>query len=77
MILATMKAMSEAKARGWVTLEDLCQEMGIGKSRTRLKLRESGIATNDGVYAWPRDSAELQRVRVMLLGDRAGDGLIG
>ena len=77
MILTTMKAMSEAKAKGWVTLEDLCQEMGIGKSRTRLKLREAGIPTNNGIYAWPKESAELNRVRTLLLGDRVSDGLIG
>jgi hypothetical protein len=77
MILATMKAMRAAKARGMVTLSDLCAEFEISGSVARTRLRQAGVKPRDGIYAWERDGQEIQRVRTVLLGDRAADALIG
>ena len=44
--------MREAKARGLVTLSDLCQEFEISGTVARLRLRQAGIKPTDGVYAW-------------------------
>ena len=75
MTLATVKAMRAARARGLVTLSDLCQEFEISGSVARLRLRQAGIKPTDGVYAWEREGDEVQKVRAVLLGDRVS--LIG
>jgi hypothetical protein len=75
MILATMKAMRAAKARGLVTLSDLCTEFGISGTVARTRLRQAEIKPRDGIYAWERDGQEIHRVRAVLLGDRVS--LIG
>ena len=75
MALATIKALREAKAKGLVTLRDLCDEFDIEGSVARLRLRQAGIKPTDGVYAWEREGDEVQKVRAVLLGDRVS--LIG
>lgn len=75
MTLATLIALRAAEAQGYVTLKSLCRELGVSGSSARLKLRAAGIATTNQVYAWSPDSAELQKVRAVLLGNRAA--LIG
>ena len=50
MTLATVKAMRAARARGLVTLSDLCQEFEISGTVARLRLRQAEIKPRDGVY---------------------------
>ena len=68
MILSTIKAIREAKAKGLVTLSDLCTEFEASGTVARLRLRQAQIKPTDGIYAWARDDAELQKVRAVLLG---------
>jgi hypothetical protein len=75
MTLATVKAMRAARARGLVTLSDLCQEFEISGTVARLRLRQAEIKPREGVYCWERDGDEVQKVRAVLLGDRVS--LIG
>ncbi len=75
MTLATVKAMRAARARGLVTLSNICREFKISGSVARLRLRQAGIKPTDGVYAWEREGDEVQKVRAVLLGDRVS--LIG
>ena len=75
--MIAINAAKEARARGLVTVSDLCQEFHLSGTVARTRLRQAGIVTKNGCYAWAKDDEELQRVRTLLLGDRAGDGLIG
>ena len=61
MILSTIKAMREAKAKGLITLSDLCQEFEISGSVARVRLRQAGIKPTDGVHAWEREGTRFKK----------------
>jgi hypothetical protein len=63
-MVAAINAAAQAKARGLVTLRDLCEEMGADARAGRLLLRQEGVPKNEGAYAWP--AHELDRVREVL-----------
>jgi hypothetical protein len=68
--MISINAAKQARARGLVTVSDLCQEFEISGTVARTRLRQAGIVTKNGCYAWEKDEEELQRVRTILLGDR-------
>jgi hypothetical protein len=61
-MLASINAAREAKARGLVTLRDLCEEFNIEPRAARARLRKAGIRATDGTFAWVKDSDDLKKV---------------
>ena len=60
MILSTIKAMREAKAKELITLSDLCRVRDIG-GVARIELRQAGIKPTDGVHAWEREGTRFKK----------------
>ena len=65
-MVAAINAAHAAKARGLITLRDLCHEYSLDPPAARIRLRHHGIKPTDGAYPWERDSDALTKAREVL-----------